>query len=365
MKPGLVAGAACWIVMTSAVVFAQQRVADPGAQAPPTGVTERTYIYGGIASSRIVERRSDSGGRELVVVTVEQPGVDGRWTPVEETVTETDRTDARAARTRRQLFGFDADRRRTLRETTESTEEPLGGGDSRAVEETWVADINGGARRLVTRWIDERRTVPPDVRTTNTTLFRRGINGDLRESERTTQTERQIEPAVVRYETSQLVRDPNGRWMPLETRSGDVRNPTATERVEEETIHRPDINGTLALSERIVTRRSEVNGQEQLVVETYSPDAEGFLRTGGPVALRQRVRRSTTAASDGGQSIVEEVEARSRVSPSDPMRVVQRTVVTVRNAGPNRLITERQVFERDVDGRMALVMTETEEHAAK
>ena len=74
---------------------------------------------------------------------------------------------------------------------------------------------------------------------------------------------------------------------------------------------------------------------------------------------------STTATNDGGRSIVEEVEAHSRVAPGDPMRVIQRTVVTVRNLGPDRQTIERQVFERDVNGRLALVRRETEEAAAK
>jgi len=47
------------------------------------------------------------------------------------------------------------------------------------------------------------------------------------------------------------------------------------------------------------------------------------------------------------------------------MRVVQRTVVTVRNIAPDRQVTERQVFELDVNGRLAPVVRETEETVAK
>ncbi len=39
--------------------------------------------------------------------------------------------------------------------------------------------------------------------------------------------------------------------------------------------------------------------------------------------------------------------------------------MTVRNLGPERQATERQVFERDVNGRLAPVRRETEEAAAK
>jgi hypothetical protein len=159
-----------------------------------------------------------------------------------------------------------------------------------------------------------------------------------------------------------LTRDPNGRWIPFEARTAEIRTAPA-ERTEEETIRRPDVNGSLAVTEMIVTRRSDVKGQEQVVVETYAPNAEGFYRTGSRLELSGRIRRSTTATDDGGRVTVEEVEARSRVAPADPLQVVQRTVVTVRNVSPNRQTTERQVFERDANGRLASVIWETQEAA--
>jgi hypothetical protein len=353
-----VAGISVALVMTSAAGFAQQR---DTAQGAPASITERTYIYGGIASSRIVERRSESNGREIVVVTEEQPGGNGRWVPVEEVVTSTVRPGSGATETRREVFAFDVEGRRRLVETTESTQQALAGSDTHAVEDTWVADINGG-RALVTRWVDDSRTIDPDLRRTESTMFRRGINGSLEESERTIFTERRIEPAVVRREGTQFLRDLNGRWAAIEARSVEVRT-SASGGVEEETIRRPDPNGRLVLAERIVTRRSDLNGE--VVAETYSQNAEGIVRTDGRLGLSRRLRRTTSTASDGGRSIVEEVEARSRVAPGDGMRIVQRTVIAERGAGSNRLVTERQVFERDVNGRLARVLSETEEAVAK
>jgi hypothetical protein len=349
------------IVTSSSAAFAQQGVAD---QAPASSISERTYINGGIAPSRYLQRRSESDGRQIVVDTEERLGTDGQWEPVEESVTTTVRPGTGTVQTHRELFTFDAEGRRQLMETTESRQEALDGANTRTVEDTWVADINGG-QALTSRWIDETRIIAPDTRQTDSTMFRRGVNGSLRESERGVHTERQVEPAVVRHDTTQLVLDPNGRWAAVEARSAEVRNASASERVDEETIRRPDVNGRLVVSERVVTRRSDVNGQEQVIVETYSPDAEGFARTDNHLALSQRVRRSTTATNDGGRSTVEEIEARSRIAPGDPMRVIQRTVVTVRNLGPDRQTTERQVFELDVNGRLAPVLRETEETAAK
>jgi hypothetical protein len=74
------------------------------------------------------------------------------------------------------------------------------------------------------------------------------------------------------------------------------------------------------------------------------------------------VHLTTTATSDGSRT-VEEVEGVSLVAPADPMRAVRRTVSTVRRVGADRSLTERQVFERDVNGQLRLVMESSAERA--
>jgi hypothetical protein len=114
-----------------------------------------------------------------------------------------------------------------------------------------------------------------------------------------------------------------------------------------------DLNGTRTGSERVVTHRSGTGDEHEVIIETYVPSIEV-----GRLALSQRVRRVTTRTSDGSQT-VEEVEAPNRSAPSDPLRVVRRTVTTVRQSGTGSS-TERQIFERDVNGRFVLVCTESE-----
>ena len=349
MKPPLIVATVLSIALCSVIASAQQG----------TAVTERVHASAGLAPSRTVEQRTESGGRQIVVVTTELPGPDGRWMAVEEITTATSRDTNGTERSRRDVFAFDADRRRVLRETTDTTAEPSINGIARSVEDTRVVDINGGLG-LAARRIEVLDTADSDVRETTTTLLTRGIEGLLRETERTANVERRIDPSLVRHETSHWLRDANGRWMPIASHTADVRVTGPAERVEDETVQRPDVNGRLTASERVVTRHSESGGLEQATIERYSQNAEGFARTGGRLALEERIRRSTTATSNG-HSTVEEVEARNRVSPGDPMRVVRRTVVSVRNIAPGRQVTERQVFELDVNGRMTLVATDQEE----
>jgi hypothetical protein len=76
--------------------------------------------------------------------------------------------------------------------------------------------------------------------------------------------------------------------------------------------------------------------------------------------LTRRVRRVTTVTQDGSQT-VEETEERNPGSPSEPMRVIQRRVTTLRGSGNDAYVSERQVFEPDGNGRLVLVRKQSEQ----
>jgi len=115
-----------------------------------------------------------------------------------------------------------------------------------------------------------------------------------------------------------------------------------------------DLNGRDTVLEKVVTHRGHTKDKERVVVETYAPwiDADRL-------ELNRRVRRVTTVTLDGSQ-IVEETEERNPASPSEPLRVVQRSVTTVRSSGAASYVSERQVFELDVNGRLVLVRKQSE-----
>jgi hypothetical protein len=127
---------------------------------------------------------------------------------------------------------------------------------------------------------------------------------------------------------------------------------TVTETVT--TRHNRDLNGKEAVSEKVVTNRARTNDEERVVIETYLP-----LMYADRLELNQRVRRVTTVTHDGSQT-VEETEERNSGSPSEPLRVVQRSVTTVRKSGSDSYVSERQVFEPDGNGRLVLVRKQTE-----
>ena len=284
---------------------------------------------------------------QRVVETSEKQGVEGRLVPSHEVVVETTRLAPAATQTRREVFAFDLQRRRQLVETVESVRETLANGDTSAVHTTWAPDVNG-RRAVLSRQVERTRSSPLDDHQTETSLFVPHLGDALRETERSLHEERRITPGVVGHESTYSIRDVNGRWQPIETRRGEARAIGASERIDDETIQRLDVNGKLVDDERTVTRNVSANARDHAVIETYA-------RSDGRLVLSQRVHRTTTANPDGGRYTVEEVEGRNPVAPSEPLRVIRRIVTTVRPLRTGGWITEQELFERDVNGRLLLV----------
>ena len=128
----------------------------------------------------------------------------------------------------------------------------------------------------------------------------------------------------------------------------------SAEIVTETVTTRRDLNGRDVVSEKVVTHRSRTDEEERVVIETYVP-----LESANRLALNRRVSRVTTVTQDGSQTI-EETEERNRISPSEAMRTVQRSVTTLRRSGSDSFVSERQIFEPDINGRFVLVSRQTE-----
>jgi hypothetical protein len=354
-----------WIVIASVVAVGQQRdnSAGPGSKAPAEGAVTRTNQDGSGTPSRRVETRRESGGREVRTETVETPDSEGRLKPAGETVTETSRRTPNVTRTKRDVFDI-APGQRTLLETVESEQEVRPDGSSRTVESTWTPD-SGGRLGLTSRQVEETKS-SADTKQTDTAIFQPGVGAALQESERIQKMERQVRPDLLRTSITRSVRDANGRFQRTEETVQEVRTIGPSQYLEEETVQRLDSDGKLTLSERNVIRRSVANGQDQTVKETFSRNLSGALmRSDNRPELSQRVRTTTTTTADGGGQTVEEVEARNPVSPNEPMKMVRRTVETLRKVTADRWQTERQVFVRDVNGRWVVATSETGQQSGR
>lgn len=142
-------------------------------------------------------------------------------------------------------------------------------------------------------------------------------------------------------------------WIALAAPVAMAQQPVDT--VTETVTTRRDLNGKDAVSEKVVTHRARTDDEERVVIETYLPSMEA-----GRLALGQRVQRVTTVTDDGSRTVEETAEP-NPVAASDPMRIVQRSVTTVRGSGSDSYVTERQVFELDGNGRLVLVRNKSEQ----
>jgi hypothetical protein len=111
--------------------------------------------------------------------------------------------------------------------------------------------------------------------------------------------------------------------------------------------------------EKVVSHAAQTTEGEQEVIETYSPSLEA-----GRLWLSRIVRRAKSVTSAGTQT-VEDTEERNPAAPSDSLRLVRRIVTTERKTGAELRVIERRVFEPDLNGRLVLVVSQTEHTSSK
>jgi hypothetical protein len=328
------------IALWSAAEAGQQTTGRPASR-----VVERADVSGVALPWRLLQTTNQTGDRETTTETEQLPDTDGRLVPVRETVIEVIKA-GRVVRTSSATFDFANSGQRRLLETRESIESSTDG-RVQATDTTWRADVNG--RLAISERITEDTSVTPDARRTERTIHRTNLDGELRPMERTEHAERQVAPQSVQATTTESHVDVNNRWQVNEIRNRDMRSTGVTEDAEETIVQR-DVNGALSERERSVSRLTRENGREDLTIETFAD------RT-----LTSRVRVTTSPRADGGRDVVEEVEERSPVALSDPLRLIRRVVETTRRTGSGRWESERQVFVRDPNNRLVLTASETEE----
>jgi hypothetical protein len=339
-----VAGVGLWIVTACGAAAGQERNQEPASPPTPAAVTAvRTYPAGGLLPWRHAVTRTSFGGSDVVTGTIEIPDIDGRMSRTEEIVTTTT-----PACTRRDVFGFSASGQRVLRQASVAAHQILAGGAIRTVQETSVADLNGRLA-LASREIEQTTDSSPGVRETDTVVFRRGIDGRLQQVEHIRQREQEALPGVLRRESVLSVRTVNGRFEPTESRIRETRTLGPSESVEEETMRRRNLNGAWIVAERHVTHRFEGNGLVRTIIDTFDQ-----------TSLIRRVERTTTATADDGRRTVEEVETPAPGSSSEPIRLARLTVEVTRKVDSAHWEMERQVFDRDVNGRLVLTIKDIE-----
>jgi hypothetical protein len=361
-------GLTFWFALTSVALGQQQSEAQTNNGSPQRATestTVHSYAAGNVTGSKVVRTRTESGGREVVTEAIEVPGTDGRFEINSKTTTETVGIGSDSVKAKRETFAKDLQGGLTLIETTDTDQQKFPDGTIRTINNTSVPDLNGHLV-LSSREVEETKPTSRDVQETETLFSLPGINEPLIETERVRQTERRSSPYLIQTDSQRDVRDVNGLWQTTEMRSQALRTIGPAEVLEEETVRSLDGNGRLTLSERTITRRSNNNGSDQVVIEVYSTEIPGLARgPGSPLELEERIRVTTTPTVNGGSQTISETEARIPGVANGPLQVIARTVETVWQIRPGLKETQRQIFGRDGNGRLVPIKDEREETEGK
>src|SRR4051812_15856902 len=117
-----------WFAATSLLIAQQTTTAPKG---PTSSAVVRSYSSGINNSSRQVETRTASPGREVVTQSIEMQGADGRFRKVREATTETVGIGSKSVQSTQTVYGTDADGRRVLLQQTQGDQQVLPDGSTR------------------------------------------------------------------------------------------------------------------------------------------------------------------------------------------------------------------------------------------
>lgn len=324
----------------------------------PQKPSTTTSVGGGTAAGQAPVTSTvtkTAAGAEVQQVSV--PGVSGGARTLVDQQTETTRLNAHTTRTTTKIYGQDTDGNRRLIAVRQTDKTDLGGGKSREVTNYSERDQNdqfGVTRRTVSE------TVPtgPHSETTNVSVFTPAgeASGQMALSQKiheVTHKRKDGERTV-----STLSRpDGNGSWAPTRKTETTVQKHADGTKTEEKNLYLTDANGTISLSQRVVTRDWKAkDGKEHKTVSTYvTPPGATMTARGGGLELMQRVSTVKTVKKDGTIETRQQTAQRSLVAPSEGLKISGAVVDVASPTKSGTMRTQRTVYGENGNGQLQQV----------
>lgn len=312
---------------------------------------------GNLNPTRSRESHSESNGRTTDKQTVERLGVDGRYVPYLDVEKESVKVDANTVRTVERTYVRGPDGERKLQQVTQEETRDLPGGEQKTVQSTSNPDANGSLQ-LVRRQVSDSKQIGPSVRETKTTVLSPDLNGALAPAAQIQERETKTGDHSAQFKKSTLLPDGNGGWQLSEVREGVVQGESGKGQTKDEKVSRSDVNGTLSVVERTVTKEAETTpGDKHPTVEKYATDIPGTSADGG---LRLVQRTTTRQRSDSGSSqTVQQTEQANPANPGDGMKVTGKTIDIVRPGSDGSLQQKTTTLSLDSKGDLNAVVVDT------
>jgi hypothetical protein len=342
------------VSVAGAVRLHAQASSDEGDKAPQSwsSTTEQRDTTGTANSTRtsISHKEDKSGTTEKR--TVERLGDGGQYQPYLETERQSTRVNANTTKTVERTYGRDANGNRQLVQVTQSEVTTSPDGGQKAVRTTMNPDVNGGLQ-TVRREIEDSRPLGSGVQETKTTVLSPDASGSLVPIQRTLERQTQSGENAVKFHKETSSADLNGGWQLNEIREGSITK-NGSEKVKEENVLRPNVDGTFSVAERKVSKESDSKaGDSNATVEWYSTSTPGVAGDGA-LHLNERVTTRHVKGADGREVTQQQVEQRNAGNPGDRFGVTQQSVQVVRT-GANGTTQTSTVQSVDANGNMGVV----------
>jgi hypothetical protein len=308
---------------------------------------------------RTTESHSKSGNRTVDKQRLEARGLNGSYQPLSETETETIQVNDTTTRTVVRTYQWAGNGQKTLASVTEEESRTNAGGDAHVERKTSSADVNGHFQ-VVRREIADTKKISPNVEETKRTVYQSDGYGGLAQAEQTQELKTQVADDSVAVKKTTLTPDANGKWRVSGVTEKTIKD-DGKNRITEERVSGPDLEGRLQESSRTVSKEAETaTGEKKSTVESYSVSAPGY--SDGGMHLDRRV--TTVQKKDSaGETTEQQVDQTNPANPSDGAKATGRTKYVVKYAGPGTQQTTQQsktVEIRDVNGNFQVVSAETQ-----
>jgi len=308
--------------------------------------------------TRTTETHTVTNGRTVDRQTLERVGTDGRYQPYLDFEKESIRVDATTERIVKRSFGRDPDGQKHLKPMTDHEIDNHPGGHQELGRTSANPDMHGRLQ-IMRQEIQDAKQISSSVRETKTTTLSPNANGDLTPILQTEERETRGNDNVTKVRSSTLLPDGNGHWQVSEIRERETQREKGKDRVKEERVLRPDLDGKFAVAERIVTKEPDGGpGERRQTVETYSTEIPGASGDGS-LHLNQRVTTVYRQRSDGGNVTEEQIEERNLAAPADNPRITQKTIDIVRPSAGGTMSETKTIQSLDSNGNLAVVWIDT------
>jgi sirohydrochlorin ferrochelatase len=356
-----------WVTALSLICLGQSRLcaqaaSDSGQKADTsqswTATSEQRSLSGDSNPVRTVQSHTERDGRKVDRQEVERLGPDGRYEPYADTEREEVRIDANTVRTVQRSFARGPDGQKTLVQVTEEESRALSDGQQRLVRSTSSPDVNGRLR-TVQRELQETRQSSPGVQVTKTTVMTSNIDGNLAPSVQIEERRTKKDNHSLEFHKSTLLPNGNGGWQVSEVREGVVTEGNDKSRTKDERWLQPRPDGTLMLVGRTISKETGNGSAEQReTVEEYSTNVAGGFGDGS-LQLNRRVTTVRRVRADGQKTTQEQVEQTNPADPSEPLRLTQKTIDTMRLKPGGSSSEIRTIESLNANGDLGVVWVDT------